>query len=53
MLAWSPEEAAKIVENYKIFENKPPDRIMEKIENGPQQKVKCFCVLILYRSNVA
>ncbi|CAH2071637.1 unnamed protein product, partial [Iphiclides podalirius] len=39
MLAWSPEEAAKIIENYKIFENKPPDRIMEKIENDPQQKI--------------
>lgn len=39
MLAWNPEEAAKIIENYKIFENKPPDRIMEKIENDPHQKV--------------
>ncbi|KAG6457487.1 DNA excision repair protein ERCC-1 [Manduca sexta] len=39
MLAWSPEEAAKIVENYKIYENKPPDRIMEKIENDPHQKI--------------
>ncbi|XP_034829544.1 DNA excision repair protein ERCC-1 isoform X3 [Maniola hyperantus] len=39
MLAWSPEEAAKIVENYKIFENKPPDTIMEKIENDPHQKI--------------
>ncbi|XP_063893235.1 DNA excision repair protein ERCC-1 [Helicoverpa armigera] len=39
MLAWNPEEAAKIIENYKIYENKPPDRIMEKIENDPHQKV--------------
>lgn len=39
MLAWNPEEAAKVVENYKIYENKPPDRIMEKIENDPHQKV--------------
>lgn len=39
MLAWSPEESAKIIENYKIYENKPPDRIMEKIENDPHQKV--------------
>ncbi|KAJ0178930.1 hypothetical protein K1T71_005705 [Dendrolimus kikuchii] len=39
MLAWSPEEAAKIIENYKIYENKPPDRIMEKVENDPHQKV--------------
>ncbi|CAH2105409.1 unnamed protein product [Euphydryas editha] len=39
MLAWSPEESAKIIENYKIFENKPPDKIMEKIENDPHQKI--------------
>ncbi|XP_032512714.2 DNA excision repair protein ERCC-1 isoform X1 [Danaus plexippus] len=39
MLAWSPEESAKIIENYKIYENKPPDRIMEKIENDPHQKI--------------
>ncbi|CAG9795287.1 unnamed protein product [Diatraea saccharalis] len=39
MLAWSPEEAAKIVENYKIYENKPPDNIMEKVENDPHQKI--------------
>ncbi|XP_052749186.1 DNA excision repair protein ERCC-1 isoform X2 [Galleria mellonella] len=39
MLAWSPEEAARIIENYKIYENKPPDRIMEKIENDPHQKI--------------
>ncbi|KAL4708294.1 hypothetical protein ACJJTC_007700 [Scirpophaga incertulas] len=39
MLAWSPEEAAKIVENYKIFENKPPDTIMERVENDPHQKI--------------
>lgn len=39
MLAWNPEEAAKVVENYKIYENKPPDRIMEKIENDPHQKI--------------
>lgn len=39
MLAWSPEEAGKVIENYKIFENKPPDQIMEKVENDPHQKV--------------
>lgn len=42
MLAWSPEEAAKIIENYKVYENKPPDKIMEKIENDPHQKVGKF-----------
>lgn len=45
MLAWSPEDAAKIVENYKIYEKTPPDKIMEKIENDPHQKViKCITV---------
>ncbi|XP_041970792.1 DNA excision repair protein ERCC-1 [Aricia agestis] len=39
MLAWSPEESGRIIENYKIFENKPPDKIMEKIENDPHQKI--------------
>ncbi|KAJ2951901.1 hypothetical protein O0L34_g4152 [Tuta absoluta] len=39
MLAWSSEEAAKVIENYKIYENKPPDKIMERIENDPHQKI--------------
>lgn len=47
MLAWSPEEAAKIIENYKIFENKPPDKIMEKIENDPHQKVSVLSYLFI------
>lgn len=47
MLAWSPEEAAKIIENYKIYENKPPDKIMEKIENDPHQKVSISVLLTI------
>jgi hypothetical protein len=39
MLAWSAEEAGRIIETYKIFENKPPDMIMERQESGPYQKV--------------
>lgn len=39
MLAWSAEEAGRIIETYKIFENKPPDMIMEKQESGPYQKL--------------
>lgn len=39
MLAWSPHEAGKIIETYKIYEHKPPDLIMEKQETDPQTKV--------------
>ena len=39
MLAWSSEEAGKIIETYKVFEKKPPDLIMEKQENNPLAKV--------------
>ncbi|XP_071455729.1 DNA excision repair protein ERCC-1 isoform X1 [Hetaerina americana] len=39
MLAWSAEEAGRIIETYKIFENKPPDLIMEKKEDDPFQKL--------------
>ena len=39
MLAWSAEAAAKILETYKMFENKPPDMIMEKAGSEPHGKV--------------
>lgn len=39
MLAWSAEEAGKIIETYKIFEHKPPDMIMERQESDPHVKV--------------
>lgn len=39
MLAWNAEEAGKIVETYKLFENRPPDLIMERAEQYPHQKV--------------
>lgn len=39
MLAWSFEEAGKLIETYKIFENKPPDLIMGKGENNDYSKV--------------
>ncbi|KAG8225903.1 hypothetical protein J437_LFUL006135 [Ladona fulva] len=38
MLAWNPEEAGRIIETYKIFENKPPDLIMEKQDDDPFMK---------------
>lgn len=40
MLAWTPEEAGKIIETYKMFENKPPDIIMERSEKDKHQKVQ-------------
>lgn len=39
LLAWSAEEAGRIVETYKIFERKPPDLIMEKQESNSLSKV--------------
>lgn len=39
MLAWTPEEAGKIIETYKLFENRSPDFIMEKTETDNYQKV--------------
>nr|CAG4652104.1 EOG090X0BTB [Triops cancriformis] len=39
MVAWSPEEAGKMIETYKIFEHKPPDLIMEKPDTNSSAKV--------------
>lgn len=39
MLAWNADEAGKIVETYKSFENKPPDLIMARAQQYPHQKV--------------
>ncbi|XP_063237497.1 DNA excision repair protein ERCC-1 [Bacillus rossius redtenbacheri] len=39
MLAWSAEEAGRIVETYKIYENKPPDLIMERPNSSPHQQL--------------
>lgn len=40
MLAWSAEDAGKIIETYKKYEVKPPDDIMERSDSAPYQKVK-------------
>ncbi|GAB1601582.1 uncharacterized protein LOC115218575 [Argonauta hians] len=32
ILAFSPEEAGRYLETYKVYENKPPDAIMEKTD---------------------
>ena len=37
MLAWNAVEAGKILETYKLYENKPPDMIMPKTGT----KVEC------------
>jgi len=39
VLAWSAEEAARIVETYKLSEHKPPDLIMEKGGTEPHEKL--------------
>ncbi|XP_078033278.1 DNA excision repair protein Ercc1 [Augochlora pura] len=39
MLAWNAENAGKMIEIYKRFENKPPDAIMEKSDTAPYQKL--------------
>lgn len=39
MLAWSPEEAGRILETYKQYEEKPPDMIMEKSNPDPYSKI--------------
>ena len=39
MLAWNVEEAAAILETYKLFENKPPDLIMERSGGETHEKV--------------
>ena len=39
MLAWSVEEAATILETYKLFEHKPPDMIRERSGAEPHQKI--------------
>ncbi|RIA88379.1 restriction endonuclease type II-like protein [Glomus cerebriforme] len=39
ILSWSSEEAGRYLETYKAFEHKPPDLIMEKIENDYLSKL--------------
>jgi DNA excision repair protein ERCC-1 len=39
ILVWNSEEAGKVVETYKMYENKPPDSIMERVDNYPYMKV--------------
>lgn len=44
MLCWSAEEAASLIETYKVFEHKPPDLIMEKPQqNSTLQIIEALC----------
>lgn len=35
----SPEEAARYLETYKAYENKPPDLIMERVDSDFSSRV--------------
>jgi len=39
MLAWNEQEAGKILETYKLYENKPPEMIMERTGTQVHEKV--------------
>lgn len=39
ILAWTFEEAGKIIETYKIYENKPSDTLREKGESTTYLRV--------------
>ncbi|XP_012288960.1 DNA excision repair protein ERCC-1 [Orussus abietinus] len=39
MLAWDAEDAGKIIETYKIYENKPPDTLMKRVDKIPQERI--------------
>lgn len=45
MLAWNSDEAGKIIETYKLFENRQPDLIMERSEQYAHQKVRNYIFL--------
>lgn len=42
MLAWNAEECGKIIETYKMIENKPAEYLMDKTENDDYQKVSFY-----------
>ncbi|EEB09923.1 DNA excision repair protein ERCC-1, putative [Pediculus humanus corporis] len=46
MLCRSSEEAGKIIERYKIYQNKPPDLIMEKKEADPYSRIMSALITI-------
>ena len=46
LMAHGAEEAAKILENYKMYENKPPEIIQEKQDPSIVQQVRATCAYI-------
>jgi hypothetical protein len=49
MLAWNEAEAGRILETYKLFENKPPDMIMEKTGT----RVQDFTFFPLFKTEIS
>ncbi|XP_050392113.1 DNA excision repair protein ERCC-1 isoform X1 [Patella vulgata] len=46
MLAFTAEEAGRYLETYKVYENKPPDAIMEKTDSNFMTKLSdCFTMV--------
>ena len=48
MLAWNAHEAGKIIETYKVYENKPADLIMERQEGELSLQVNSLNTVILF-----
>jgi len=46
ILAWSPEEAGRYLETYKVYENKPPDALLGQSEGDYLSKVTLRHVLL-------
>jgi DNA excision repair protein ERCC-1 len=51
MVVWNADEAGKVIETYKMYENKPPDAIMERVEQYPYQKVHFHKIRTVRRDN--
>lgn len=47
MVAWSSEEAGEIIETYKLYENSPPDMIMERPDQDTHQVVSFLVILFI------
>lgn len=51
MLAWTTEEAGKIIETYKMFEHRTADFIMERAETNDYQKASLTDFNLIYLFN--